>query len=72
MVESPYKDSVDWSKWLIFWEYERVVPLNSDDSNYKLAWDGFLQRYAKFRDIFGLKIEFITVRVILLVETQLL
>lgn len=72
MVESPYKDSVDWSKWLIFWVDERVVPLNSGDSNYKLAWDGFLQRYAKFRDIFGLKIEFITVRVILLVETQLL
>ncbi|XP_022899144.1 probable 6-phosphogluconolactonase 4, chloroplastic [Olea europaea var. sylvestris] len=44
LVESPYKESVDWSKWLIFWVDERVVPLTSDDSNYKLAYDGFLSK----------------------------
>ncbi|CAA3013010.1 probable 6-phosphogluconolactonase 4, chloroplastic [Olea europaea subsp. europaea] len=44
LVECPYKGSVDWSKWLIFWVDERVVPLNSPDSNYKLAYDGFLSK----------------------------
>ncbi|KAL6533370.1 hypothetical protein OROMI_027482 [Orobanche minor] len=38
LAESPYKESVDWSKWLIFWVDERVVPLDHEDSNYLLAW----------------------------------
>ncbi|KAH6760453.1 NagB/RpiA/CoA transferase-like superfamily protein [Perilla frutescens var. frutescens] len=44
LVESPYKESVDWSKWLIFWVDERVVPLDHEDSNYLLAWRGFLSK----------------------------
>lgn len=44
LVEPPYKESVDWSKWRIFWVDERVVPLNSPDSNYLLAFNGFLSK----------------------------
>ncbi|KAK6155549.1 hypothetical protein DH2020_009797 [Rehmannia glutinosa] len=44
LVESPYKQSVDWSKWLIFWVDERVVPLDHEDSNYLLASRGFLSK----------------------------
>nr|GMC98629.1 probable 6-phosphogluconolactonase 4, chloroplastic [Ipomoea batatas] len=44
LVEAPYKDSVDWSKWWIFWVDERVVPLDHPDSNYLLAWNGFLSK----------------------------
>lgn len=43
-MEAPYKDSVDWSKWWIFWVDERVVPLDHPDSNYLLAWNGFLSK----------------------------
>lgn len=35
-------DSVDWSKWHVFWVDERVVPKDHEDSNYKLAYDDFL------------------------------
>ncbi|XP_071729528.1 probable 6-phosphogluconolactonase 4, chloroplastic [Rutidosis leptorrhynchoides] len=44
LVEPPYVSSVDWSKWLIFFLDERVVPLDHVDSNYKLAYDGFLSK----------------------------
>lgn len=44
LTKPPYKETVDWSKWSIFWVDERVVPLSSDDSNYKLAYDGFLSK----------------------------
>ncbi|XP_071917198.1 probable 6-phosphogluconolactonase 4, chloroplastic [Coffea arabica] len=43
LTRAPYKESVDWPKWSIFWLDERVVPLDSKDSNYKLAWDGLLK-----------------------------
>lgn len=35
---------MDWSKWHVFWVDERVVPKNHEDSNYKLAFDGFLSK----------------------------
>ncbi|XP_010940917.1 probable 6-phosphogluconolactonase 4, chloroplastic [Elaeis guineensis] len=42
LVEPPYLESVDWTKWHVFWVDERVVPKDHADSNYKLAYDGFL------------------------------
>ncbi|KAI3735453.1 hypothetical protein L6452_14951 [Arctium lappa] len=44
LLEPPYIHSIDWSKWLIFFLDERVVPLSHPDSNYKLALDGFLSK----------------------------
>ncbi|KAG6579303.1 putative 6-phosphogluconolactonase 4, chloroplastic, partial [Cucurbita argyrosperma subsp. sororia] len=44
LVEPPYVDSIDWSKWHVFWVDERVVPKDHVDSNYKLASDGFLSQ----------------------------
>ncbi|KAL8223141.1 hypothetical protein R6Q57_020540 [Mikania cordata] len=44
LLEPPYISSIDWSKWLIFFLDERVVPLDHPDSNYKLAYDGFLSK----------------------------
>ncbi|VVB17333.1 unnamed protein product [Arabis nemorensis] len=44
LVESPYADSIDWSRWHFFWVDERVVPKHHDDSNYKLAYDAFLSK----------------------------
>ncbi|PWA97705.1 6-phosphogluconolactonase 4 [Artemisia annua] len=44
LVQPPYVDKIDWKNWLIFWLDERVVPLNHPDSNYKLAYDGFLSK----------------------------
>ncbi|XP_062120010.1 probable 6-phosphogluconolactonase 4, chloroplastic isoform X2 [Humulus lupulus] len=44
LLEPPYLDSVDWSKWHVFWVDERVVPKDHEDSNYKLAYDGFLSK----------------------------
>ncbi|CAH9058876.1 unnamed protein product [Cuscuta epithymum] len=44
LVDDPYKESVNWSKWLIFWVDERVVPLDHPDSNYLLAFNGFLSK----------------------------
>ncbi|KDP37759.1 hypothetical protein JCGZ_06435 [Jatropha curcas] len=42
ILEPPYIDSIEWSKWHVLWVDERVVPKDHVDSNYKLAYDGFL------------------------------
>ncbi|XP_031110043.1 probable 6-phosphogluconolactonase 4, chloroplastic [Ipomoea triloba] len=44
LLEPPYINSVDWSKWHVFWVDERVVPKDHPDSNYLLAYDGFLSK----------------------------
>ncbi|KAI3457957.1 hypothetical protein Pfo_014620 [Paulownia fortunei] len=44
LVEPPYIDSVDWSKWHVFWVDERVVPKDHPDSNYLLAFNEFLSK----------------------------
>ncbi|KAK7350960.1 hypothetical protein VNO77_10047 [Canavalia gladiata] len=44
LLEPPYVDSLEWSKWHVFWLDERVVPKTHEDSNYKLAFDGLLSK----------------------------
>ncbi|XP_010421270.1 PREDICTED: probable 6-phosphogluconolactonase 4 [Camelina sativa] len=44
LLKPVYQESIEWSKWHIFWVDERVVPLDHKDSNYKLAFDGFLSK----------------------------
>ncbi|XP_051121277.1 probable 6-phosphogluconolactonase 4, chloroplastic [Andrographis paniculata] len=44
LVEQPYIDLVDWSKWHVFWVDERVVPKDHPDSNYLLAYNDFLSK----------------------------
>ncbi|KAJ4978921.1 hypothetical protein NE237_009701 [Protea cynaroides] len=49
LCETPYNNTVDWSKWYIFWADERVVAKNHADSNYKLAKDGLLSKTPAFQ-----------------------
>eukprot|EP00252_Welwitschia_mirabilis_P001479 TRINITY_DN11344_c0_g1_i2.p1 TRINITY_DN11344_c0_g1~~TRINITY_DN11344_c0_g1_i2.p1 ORF type:complete len:314 (-),score=48.98 TRINITY_DN11344_c0_g1_i2:54-863(-) len=44
LTEPPYADKIDWGKWHVFWVDERVVPLNSSDSNYNYANKIFLSK----------------------------
>lgn len=43
-MEPPYCDTIDWAKWHVFLVDERVVPKTNVDSNYKLAYDGFISK----------------------------
>ncbi|KFK27720.1 hypothetical protein AALP_AA8G420800 [Arabis alpina] len=44
LVQPPYLNSIEWSKWHVFWVDERVCSWDDPDSNYKLAMDGFLSK----------------------------
>ncbi|GKC75435.1 probable 6-phosphogluconolactonase 1, partial [Tanacetum coccineum] len=44
LISLSYNNTVDWSKWYIFWADERVVAKNHVDSNYKLAKDHLLSK----------------------------
>ncbi|OWM75521.1 6-phosphogluconolactonase 3, chloroplastic-like [Punica granatum] len=44
LIQVPFVSLVDWSKWYVFWVDERVVPKYHKESNYKLAYDGFLSK----------------------------
>ncbi|MQM04086.1 hypothetical protein Taro_036879 [Colocasia esculenta] len=44
LAGSPHAESVDWAKWHVFWVDERVVPRDHVESNYNLAYDGFLSQ----------------------------
>ncbi|XP_016442727.1 6-phosphogluconolactonase 3, chloroplastic-like [Nicotiana tabacum] len=44
LMEPPYIDSIDWSKWHVFWVDERVGPKDHPDSNYLLAYNAFLSK----------------------------
>ncbi|CAM6049478.1 unnamed protein product [Sphagnum compactum] len=44
LCEPPYLHTVDWGNWHVFWVDERVVKKDHPDSNYKLAYDGFLSK----------------------------
>ncbi|KAJ4831477.1 hypothetical protein Tsubulata_037608 [Turnera subulata] len=46
LVEAPYVNEIDWSKWYIFWVDERAVGWECADSNYKLANEGFLSKFS--------------------------
>jgi 6-phosphogluconolactonase len=37
LLASDYKDSIEWSKWQVFFSDERFVPLEDERSNYNLA-----------------------------------
>ncbi|PIA63108.1 hypothetical protein AQUCO_00200851v1 [Aquilegia coerulea] len=44
LCEAPYKKTVDWAKWYIYWADERVVGKTHSDSNYKLTKDVLLSK----------------------------
>nr|AFP55585.1 6-phosphogluconolactonase [Rosa rugosa] len=55
LCEAPYLDSVEWGKWHVLWVDERVVPKDHEDSNYKLALDGFLSKSRESNAVFRVK-----------------
>lgn len=62
-MEDPYIDSIEWAKWHVFWVDERVVPKTHDDSNYKLAFDGFLSKVCSIELFFQLLKDLILVHI---------
>lgn len=44
LAQSPYMDSVDWSKVFLCWSDERAVPPTHPDSNYRMAMEAGLNQ----------------------------
>ncbi|MED6110755.1 hypothetical protein PIB30_045743 [Stylosanthes scabra] len=44
LVEPPYINTIQWSKWHVFWADEKAVPKTHLDSNYKFAYDRFISK----------------------------
>ncbi|KFK27725.1 hypothetical protein AALP_AA8G421400 [Arabis alpina] len=44
LLQPPYLNSIEWSKWYVFWVDERVCSWDDPNSNYKLAMDDFLSK----------------------------
>jgi 6-phosphogluconolactonase len=42
LAESPYKESIDWTRLHIFWGDERYVPLEDERNNARMAYDTLL------------------------------
>ena len=42
LAESPYKESIDWSRVHVFWGDERYVPLEDERNNARMAYDTLL------------------------------
>jgi len=42
-LASNFRESIDWKRILIFWEDERCVPPDSDESNYRMAKESLLE-----------------------------
>lgn len=43
LAEEPFRSQIPWPVGHIFWADERLVPPDNIESNYKLAWDLFLE-----------------------------
>ena len=46
LTDPQWAGSVDWTRVKVFWGDERTVPPDSEDSNYRLAWESWLQHGA--------------------------
>ena len=42
LASPPYKDSIGWDSWWVFWGDERCVPPDHEDSNYRMAKENLL------------------------------
>ena len=44
LASSPYRERIDWKKMYIFWGDERVVPLEDERNNARMAFDSLLDQ----------------------------
>lgn len=46
ILESAYRESVEWNRVHLFWTDERAVPPDHEQSNYRLAYEGLISKIA--------------------------